>query len=85
MPDRALCLPDLPEVITLDQARAALAALGLPRNVRSLTMHATEGVTVTLLAQDTEGQRVTVGDDALHITAHVPYGAPPPSPGDKAQ
>lgn len=74
MRDTTLPMPQLPGGITIDQARAALDALGLPRSVRTLTLHATEGLTVTLLACDAEGHKVVVGDDALRITAHIPYG-----------
>ncbi|WP_406262544.1 hypothetical protein [Streptomyces chartreusis] len=78
-------MPQLPAAITIDQVRAALNALGLPHTVRTLTLHATEGLTVTLLARDAEGRTVVVGDDALRITAHIPYGDTSPTPEDEAQ
>ncbi|MFJ5059036.1 hypothetical protein ACIP96_06405 [Streptomyces nigra] len=85
MTDRTLPMPQLPDAITIDQARAVLDVLGLPHTVRTLTLHATEGVTVTLLARDTDGRVVKVGDDALYITAHIPHGDAARTPEGKAQ
>ncbi|MFC8985169.1 hypothetical protein [Streptomyces sp. NPDC057115] len=65
--------PDLPEVITREQALAALEALGLPSGVRTIELHCTEGLTVCLLAQDAEGRMVQVGNGPALITVQIPF------------
>ncbi|MCZ4611916.1 hypothetical protein O3S80_50855 [Streptomyces sp. Lzd4kr] len=67
-----LPMPPLPAAIGSAQVHAALDALGLPHNVRSLTMDA-YGLTVVLLALDQDGHLAMAGDDNVLITVHVPY------------
>jgi hypothetical protein len=70
--DTTIPLPDLPAAISRAQCLAALDALGLPHNVRSLTMDA-YGITLTLLAQTEDGHFIHAGDDAVCITVHLPH------------
>ncbi|RMB81289.1 hypothetical protein [Streptomyces shenzhenensis] len=66
-------LPDLPESITHEQARAALAVLGLLGSVRSIELDCMDGLTVGLLAQDAEGRKVKVGNGPALITVQIPF------------
>ncbi|GGV86766.1 hypothetical protein GCM10010294_67800 [Streptomyces griseoloalbus] len=66
-------LPELPESITREQARAALDALGLPGSVTTFELDHVDGLTVGLLAQDTEGRKVRVGDGPALITVQIPF------------
>lgn len=72
MADTTITLPELPSTISRAQCIAALNALGFPHNARTLTMDA-YGVTLTLLAQDPDGQFLHAGDDSVCITVHLPY------------
>ncbi|MCZ4611604.1 hypothetical protein O3S80_49250 [Streptomyces sp. Lzd4kr] len=67
-----LPIPQLPAAIGSAQVHAALDVLGLPHNVRSLTVDA-YGVTAVLLALDQDGHLVMAGDDNVLLTVHVPY------------
>jgi hypothetical protein len=66
-------LPELPESITREQALAALEILGLPASVRTYELDCMDGITVGLLAQDTEGSKVRVGDGPALITVQIPF------------
>lgn len=66
-------LPDLPESITREQALAALEILGLPGSVSSFELDRADGITVALLAQDAEGNKLRVGDGPALITVQIPF------------
>lgn len=67
-------LPELPDSITREQALAALEVLGLPSSVRTFELDYIDGLTVGFLAEDTEGNRVKVGDGPALITVQIPFG-----------
>lgn len=66
-------LPELPESITREQALATLEILGLPSSVSTYELDCMDGITVGLLAQDTEGNKVRVGDGPALITVQIPF------------
>ncbi|MFE3855290.1 hypothetical protein ACFXPN_29680 [Streptomyces griseorubiginosus] len=66
-------LPKLPERITREQALAALEILGLPSSVSTYELDSTDGLTVGLLAQDSEGRKLAVGDGPAIITVQIPF------------
>ncbi|MFF5501252.1 hypothetical protein [Streptomyces roseolus] len=68
-------MTSIPTRITLDQRRSVARTLGLPvALLRDVHVHATEGVTATLLVRDREGRTITHGDDVLTTTVHIPNG-----------
>ncbi|GHI91290.1 hypothetical protein [Streptomyces olivaceus] len=68
-----IALPDLPDSITREQALAALDALGLPSSVSQIELDRSDGLTVGLLAEDAEGNRVKVGGGPAIITVLIPF------------
>lgn len=91
-------LPDLPEVITRAQIRAALQALGLPpEQLLSVRLHR-YGVECDLFALNARGDRYFLGSSAWspderdrdydRLATHrvcIPVGGPVPPPGGDAE
>ena len=68
-------MTSIPTRITLDQRRTVAQTLGLPMALlRDVHVHATEGVTATLLVRDREGRIIAHGDGPLTTTVHIPNG-----------
>ena len=80
-------LPELPESITREQALAAMEILGLPTSVRTCELDCMDGITVGLLAEDTEGRKVRMGDGPALITVQIPFAQehihPPLTPEER--
>ncbi len=76
-------LPELPQRITREQALAALEILGLPSSVSNYELDCTDGITVGLLAHDSEGRRLRVGDGPAIITVQIPFANEQPDTGDE--
>lgn len=66
-------LPDLPDSITRGQAMAALDVLGLPGSVTQIELDHRDGLTVGLLAEDSEGHKLKVGNGPALITVQIPF------------
>lgn len=68
-----IALPDLPDAITREQALAALEILGLPSSVTQIELDHADGLTVGMLAEDSEGHKVRVGGGPAVITVQIPF------------
>lgn len=66
-------LPELPNSITREQAIAALEILGLPSSVTTFELDHVDGLTVGLLAQNTDGHKIRVGSGPALITVQIPF------------